>query len=242
MAQGTLARPPSLADAVVAHIREAIIAGTYAPGQPLTEASLSEELGTSRGTVREALRELASLGLVTRSPHKGAVVSTLTARDAEEIYTLRAALESLAARLAVERGHLDEAALEMLGRKVEVIAQAAETGDVPAVVAADMDFHTALSELSGHGLLIEHLAAIQVHSRRVLFYSDLYRPTPQIVVQRHRDLFALLESGDPLQAALAVHEHIAGPHMDIVDKMREREQQEHALRRLSGEVHGKERA
>ncbi|MFV2064514.1 MAG: GntR family transcriptional regulator [Chloroflexota bacterium] len=97
MEQGTLERPPSLVDAVVAHIREDIIRGAHAPGQSLAEAGLAEELGTSRGTVREALRELGSLGLVTRSPHKGAVVSTLTAKDVEEIDTLRAALEPFAA-------------------------------------------------------------------------------------------------------------------------------------------------
>ena len=58
----TLDRPPSLTDAVVAHIRDGIIRGDYPPGRPLTEACLSEELGTSRGTVREALRELSGLG------------------------------------------------------------------------------------------------------------------------------------------------------------------------------------
>ncbi len=223
MEQAALHRPPSLADAVVAHIREAIIRGAYAPGQPLTEAQLSDDLGTSRGTVREALRELSSLGLVTRSTHKGAVVSTFTSVDAAEIYTLRAALESFAAQLAVERGHLDQAALAMLGRRLDTIARAADAGDVSAMVAADMDFHTALSALSGHALLIEQLAAIQVRSRRVLFYSDLYRPTPEIIVQRHRQLYEVLRSGDPYQVSLAVDHHITGPSMDIVEQMRERE-------------------
>jgi len=219
----TLERPPSLADAVVAHIRDGIIHGDYAPGQPLTEASLSEDLGTSRGTVREALRELASLGLVDRSAHRGAVVSMLSARDAEEIYTLRAALESFAAQLAAERGNLDDEGLALLRRHLAAIERTAERADVPAMVAADMEFHTALSGLSGHDLLMEHLAAIQVHSRRVLSYSDLYRPTPEIVVRRHQDLYTVLASGDPYQVALAVDQHITGPNMDIVAQMRARE-------------------
>jgi len=223
MEQGTLDRPPGLADAVVAHIRDAIIRGTYAPEQPLTEAGLAEELGTSRGTVREALRELSSLGLVTRSPHKGAVVSTLTAKDAEEIYTLRAVLESFAAQQAVERGNLDASALGVLGGHVEAIARAGAAADLTGMVDADMDFHTALSELCGHDLLIEHLAAIQVHSRRVLSYSDLYRPDFGIVVQRHRDLLGVLRGGDAYQVALAIDEHISGPGRAIVEKMLERE-------------------
>ena len=223
MEQRTLDRPPSLTDAVVAHIRDGIIRADYAPGQPLTEAALSEELGTSRGTVREALRELSGLGLVDRSTHRGAVVSELSARDAEEVYTLRASLESFAAQLAAEQGYLDEAALAMLRRRLTAIERAADAGDVPAMVSADMDFHTALSGLSRHELLIEHLAAIQVHSRRVLFYSDLYRPTPGAVVERHRDLYAVLCTGDPYRISLAVDQHITGPNMDIVEKMRARE-------------------
>jgi DNA-binding GntR family transcriptional regulator len=222
MEPAILDRPPSLTDAVVAHIRDGIIAGSYAPGQPLAEVQLSEELGTSRGTVREALRELGSLGLVTRTTHRGAVVSTLTPRRAEEVYTLRAALESFAAQLAVERGNLDEAALTGLAARVDAIERAGVAGDVPGMIAADMDFHTALSALSDHELLIEHLAAIQTHSRRLLSYIDFYRPHPEVVVRRHRDLLAVLRSGDAFQVALAVDQHISGPGRDIVVRMLER--------------------
>jgi DNA-binding GntR family transcriptional regulator len=216
-----LDRPPSLTDAVVAHIRDGIISGGYAPGRPLIEARLAEELGTSRGTVREALRELASLGLVTRTTYRGAVVSTLSPRRAEEVYTLRATLESLAARLAVERGTLDAAALSHLAGHVEAIARAGASGDVPGMIVADMDFHTALSALSRHDLLMEHIAAIRVHSQRLLSYIDFYQPHPEVVVQRHRDLLAILRSGDADRVAAAVEDHIAGPGRDIVARMKQ---------------------
>ena len=224
MEQATLDRPPSLTDAVVAHIRDGIIRGTYAPGQSLTEAQLSDELGTSRGTVREALRVLAGLGLVERSAHRGAAVSRLTAKDAEEIYTLRASLESLAAQLAVERGNLDEAALSILASCVDAIEEAALRDDLQGMVHADIDFHRALSAYSGHDLLMEHLDAIQVHSRRLLFYSDLYRPDPELVVRRHRELMRVLRSGDAYAVAIAIDDHITGPGRDIVDRMLAREQ------------------
>ena len=218
-----LSRPPSLTDAVVAHIQDGIIRGSYAPGQALTEANLAEDLGTSRGTVREALRVLDGLGLVTRTAHRGAAVSELTARGAEEIYTLRAALEFLAAQLAVERGNLDASAFTALGRDIEVIKAAAAAEDVQGMVHADMDFHWALSAYSGHDLLMEHLDGIQVHSRRLLFYSDLYVPRPEVIVSRHLDLLAVLQAGDPYLAATAVDAHITGPGQDIVAKMRARE-------------------
>jgi DNA-binding GntR family transcriptional regulator len=228
--QATLDRPPSLTDAVVAHIRDGIVRGAYGPGQALTEAQLADELGTSRGTVREALRVLGGLGLVERTAHRGAAVSRLTPRRAEEIYTLRASLESLAAQLAVERGHIDQDALAVLGGLVDVIESAARRGDLPGMVHADIDFHRALSAYSGHDLLMEHLDAIQVHSRRLLFYSDLYQPEPDLVVRRHRYLLGVLATGDSYQVAIAVDEHITGPGRDIVDEMRAREHDQEARR------------
>jgi len=213
MGHGTLDRPPSLADAVVAHIRDAIVRGAYAPGRSLTETGLAEELGTSRGTVREALRELGGLGLVTRSPHRGAVVPTLTARDAEETFTLRAALESYAAQLALARGKLDDAALRVLAERVDAIAAAAEAGDLPGMVNADVEFHASLSSLSGHTLLMEHLTAIQHRSQWLLFYSDAYRPRPDVVVR----------GGDASRVAQAIDDHITGPGADIVASMVEQE-------------------
>ena len=221
--QATLDRPPSLTDVVVAHIRDGIVRGAYVPGQALTEAQLADELGTSRGTVREALRVLSGLGLVERSAHRGAAVSRLTPKRAEEIYTLRASLESRAAQLAVERGNIDEDALASLAGLVDAIEVAAKRDDLPGMVHADIDFHRALSAYSGDELLMEHLDAIQVHSRRLLFYSDLYRPEPELVVRRHRDLLDVLGSGDASRVAIAIDEHISGPGRDIVDRMRARE-------------------
>lgn len=223
MESATLDRPPSLTDAVVAHIRDGIIRGAYAPGRSLTEASLADELGTSRGTVREALRVLSGLGLVTRSARRGAIVSSLTSRRAEEIYTLRAALESFAVQLAVERGNLDPEAMAVLCRHVEAIKEAAAAEDLRGMVHADIDFHRALSSYCGHALLMEHLDAIQVHSRRLLFCSDLYAPEPEVVVRRHEELMSVLRTGDAYRAAVAVDRHISGPGADIVVRMRARE-------------------
>lgn len=223
MEQATLTRPPSLTDAVVAHLRDGIIRGAYAPGQSLTEAGLADELGTSRGTVREALRVLGSLGLVTRSAHRGATVSSLTPQRAEEIYTLRAALESFAAQLAVERGHLDAVAMAVLRGHLDAISVAAQANDLEGMVGADIEFHRALSSYAGHALLMEHLDAIHVHSRRLLSYSDLYQPEPEVIVRRHQDLMAVLQTGDAYRVAVAVDQHITGPGRDIVEKMLARE-------------------
>jgi DNA-binding GntR family transcriptional regulator len=218
-AHATLSRPPSLADAVVAHIRAAIIRGVYAPGMSLTETALAQELGTSRGTVREALRELAGQGLVRRIPHRGAVVPRLTARDAEETFTLRAELESYAARLALERGAVDEVTLTLLAEHVDAIAAAVDSADVPAMVEADVRFHASLSALSGHALLLDHLTVVQNQSQWLLFYSEAYRPRPDVTVSSHRELLDVLREGDAARVARSIHDHVSGPGAQIVARM-----------------------
>lgn len=214
-----LSRPQSLTDAVVMYVRDAVINGELAPGQQLSEASLAQTLGTSRGTVREAMRVLANLGLVSRSAHRGPVVTVITPRRAREIYTLRDLLESFAARMAAEEGRIDDAAIAMLEERQQALAEAARFGDVGALVEADMQLHQSLSALAGDELLLEHLAAIYMHSRRLLVYSDLYDPDFGAVVARHARLVDVIRGRDPGTIERAVSDHITEVGRSIVAKM-----------------------
>ena len=81
-------------------IREAILSGRFLPGQRLVADELAQEFGTSRMPIREALQRLENAGLVSITPHRGAVVSELSEQEIVEIYHIRAVLEGLAARLA----------------------------------------------------------------------------------------------------------------------------------------------
>ncbi len=86
---------------VYQHLREGILTNRIAPGTVLQEVPLAESLGVSRGPIREALGDLAAEGLVTITPRRGAVVTSLSKRDFLEAYQVREALESLAVQLAV---------------------------------------------------------------------------------------------------------------------------------------------
>src|SRR5215813_15276740 len=83
-------------------LREEIVAGRLAPAARLTEIELAEKLALSRGTIRSALRTLVAEGLVVQSPYSGWHVADLSARDVWELFTLRAALDGLGARLLAE--------------------------------------------------------------------------------------------------------------------------------------------
>jgi DNA-binding GntR family transcriptional regulator len=217
--QTALERPPSLTDAVVGHIQDAIISGRYVPGQQLTEAKLAQALGTSRGTVREAMRVLANFGLVSLSTRRGASVTRLTPERARETYTLRALLESYAARVAAEEGRIDGSAVAALEERYDVLVRAAHADDVGAMVEADMQFHQTLSALSGHRLLLEHLGTIQAHSKRLLLFTDMYRTDAAQVARRHVLILDAIRGGDAELLERTVRDHIVDVGKDTVTWM-----------------------
>ena len=93
----------TLQSLVYEHIRDAILTGRLAPGQRVVAAKIAEEMGVSRMPVRESLRRLETEGLITTVPHKEAVVRRLSAKEMEDIYSVRLVLEGYGGRLAARR-------------------------------------------------------------------------------------------------------------------------------------------
>jgi DNA-binding GntR family transcriptional regulator len=103
---------PTLRDQVASRLRDSIIEGALKPGTRLVERELCEQLGVSRPSVREAMRQLENEGLITNLPNRGPIVVVLSEKAAAEIYEVRSALEGLAARLFA-RNASDEAMSEI---------------------------------------------------------------------------------------------------------------------------------
>jgi DNA-binding GntR family transcriptional regulator len=136
---------------VVPALREAIVGNLLPPGERLTEVSLAARLGVSRTPVREAFSQLEREGLVTVVPRVGVFVREVSVRDVEEIYTVRAALESLAVELATARrtplgqARLDEVLAEM--------GSAVEEADDTAYTAALDRFYAVIMSLADNSTL-----------------------------------------------------------------------------------------
>jgi DNA-binding GntR family transcriptional regulator len=124
MRVGRVAAP--LRDQVLEIVRGAILDFRYKPGQRLIERELIEQIGVSRTTIREVLRELDAEGLVTTIPQKGAIVVVPTPEEAADLYDVRGSLEALAARRFVERANGEQ--LVALRRAVEDFGRAVEDG------------------------------------------------------------------------------------------------------------------
>jgi len=103
-------------------LRNAIIDGRFKPGSRLVERELCEFTGVSRTSIREALRQLESEGLIKLIPNKGPIVATLTPEEAKDIYEVRGVMEGLACRLFAERATPSQ--IEALARAVDLYEKA----------------------------------------------------------------------------------------------------------------------
>lgn len=132
-------------------LREAISDGYFQPGQRLLERELCEELGVSRTSFREALRQLEAEGLVSTIPNQGPIVAKMTLRDAEEIYEVREVLECLASRLFALNA--DDAHAAELAKAVSNLERKSRESDIRGYLNVKKRFYEVLFSGSGNRVL-----------------------------------------------------------------------------------------
>jgi DNA-binding GntR family transcriptional regulator len=195
------------------HLRDEIICGALPPGAELHEFALARSLGVSRGPVREALGRLATEGLVTIRPRRGAVVRALSSEEFIEAYQVREALEMMAVRLAVPKLTAEDlAAMEAL---IEEMASRAEAGEIQGFFEANTEFHQRFFEVAGNGMLSELYrqlrGQIDRHRRRSLeLRGDLRRS-----IVEHRAILSAAASSDVERAVDLASEHIRVPQLRL---------------------------
>ena len=179
---------------VVEILRSAIITGSYEPGERLVEATLSTELGTSRGPVREALRQLENEGLVMSFPYRGAVVLGVSDEEVQEVLIpIRLTLERYSFTHALER--MTEADFAELGKQVWLMEQAAAADDLARVVEADLRFHEIVISASGQTHTVQIWRTIWPRIR-AYFYRYGRHSNLTTMVDEHRHLLVALQSGE----------------------------------------------
>jgi DNA-binding GntR family transcriptional regulator len=133
---------PTVRAIVAQKLREAIMSGTFKPGQRLVERELCEMTGVSRPSIREALRLLEADGMVNTVPHRGPVVSTVSLEEARQLYDARAVLEGFAGRECARLR--DPAVVRRMGNALTRLKAAFTKADMIAVLEAKTDFYAAL--------------------------------------------------------------------------------------------------
>lgn len=206
---------------VVDNIREAIAVGRLAPGSRLVERDLCEMTGVSRTLIRETLRQLESEGLIDVIPNKGPIVAKITARQAREMFQLRAELEGLASQLFAELA--TDAQLKALQDAFAKLREAYLSGDSIKMLAAKSHFYDCLVDGSGNETLGTMLRQLQARAM-VLRATSLSQPGRTAESEREiAELMKAIKKRDGAAARKASVAHITKAAQAALQMMQARE-------------------
>lgn len=195
----------SLDTMVADAIRDEILSGALPGSTHLVEAEFVKQFDVSHGTVRAALRRLEAEGLVESVPRRGVFVTELTARDVMEIYTLRDALEALAARDAAAKGSAGDK--EELRHIYESIIEAVGAGDRMRCIELDLAFHEHIVKMSGHVRLERMYEQLRSQTMRFMKRTDPLHIELDHMIEIHRPIVEAICSGKADEA-----ERLSGRH------------------------------
>lgn len=199
----------STTEIIAERLREAIATGVFRPGDQLTEASLAQGFGVSRGPLREAMQRLTQEGLLVGHRNRGLFVMGLDDAEVQDIYLAREAIEKTAIEQIVARGAAAEAT------SLLPFVERMTTADVESVSAADIDFHVALVQLSRSPRLVSMQATLITQIRMCLTRMQGSFQPSESRVEEHRDIVEAILSEDVPRA----HQRLAGHMRDGLHRL-----------------------
>jgi DNA-binding GntR family transcriptional regulator len=201
-------------------IRDGILHGQYTEGEPLRQDALADELGVSRIPIREALRQLETEGLVTFNPHRGAIVSSLSLEEIEEVFDLRASIESDLLRRAIP--HLTTHQLDQADEVLDRYSVALRTGDVAKWGVLNWQFHASLYAPAARPVTMNIVQRLHQQSDRYLRMQLALTHGETRATEEHRAIAAAARAHDTKRACQLVRDHIAGAGRSLLAFLRER--------------------
>jgi DNA-binding GntR family transcriptional regulator len=231
------ARPPAvaapiqrqtLAGMTLEAIRGRILSGAYPEGEPLRQDAIAEEMGVSRIPIREALRQLEAEGLVIFNPHRGAVVSSLSLDEIEEVFELRADIETGLLRHAIPL--LDD---ESLARAAEVLGRyerALRARDVLAYGELNWQFHSTLYDPADRPVTLGIVQRLHQQADRYLRMQLALTHGENRANEEHRAILDAAARHDGRKGAALLRAHILGAGHLLGDFLREHREAPRAAR------------
>ncbi|MET3456099.1 FCD domain-containing protein [Pseudomonas kilonensis] len=201
-----LLRTQSLTTLAHERLEQRIATGELAPGDPLREAAIANDLGISRGPVREAFRMLEERGLVIFEKNCGVRVRQLDLSQAVQIYQVRISLESLIGELVTQ--NLTPDASTHISRVLDSMADAVQREDISAYIVLNFEFHDLLARFTTNEALYDTYRRLVVQLK--LFRSYSLRHTPQsihISLGEHQAIFKAIVDSDAALAAERLRQH-----------------------------------
>lgn len=199
-----ITRPQTLSKQAYKEVRRAVRDGLIVPGTFYSELQIAKELGISRTPVREALIELSREGMIEKAPQRGFSLRTISDHEQDEVFELRALLESHAARrLAREASEQDIRTLRhLLDRQAKLLHNES------AFLEVDEEFHLSTATL----LRLDRTREVLLTLRGIMWIAGLaaisrsHRMSD--VLQEHRAILERIEARDSAGASRAVHHHV----------------------------------
>ncbi len=187
-------------------LRDAIVTGHYPPGTHLSDRALMETFGTSRQIIREAIRLLEAEGLIEHRPHRGPIVATLMADEAEEIYAGRAQLEGLVAHeFARKASESDRAALRAA---FERLSRSGAADGKETILAIKQQIYDILLAGCGNSYASRMLMTILHRNRQLRAYSLSAPGRLKHTIEEVRAIVDAIDRRDAEGAAAACRLHV----------------------------------
>jgi DNA-binding GntR family transcriptional regulator len=212
----------TLADRVFTAIQDAIVKGELQPGSKMSEAELAARYGVSRGPLREALRRLEGRQLLTRIPHVGVRVISLSFEELIQIYQVREVMEGMAARLAA----LNMTPEEIRGLR-DLLAQHEKQAELQEGRAyfqneGDFDFHYRIVQGSKNAVLSQMLVGELYHRVRLYRYQfSVTEGRPHKAFAEHHNIIEAIEARDGEMAEILMRRHISSARRNIEEHFRD---------------------
>ncbi len=188
----------SLVEQIVQGLEKKILEGTLKPGQRIIEGTLCKTLGVSRSPVREAFRILESKGFVTSEPRKGISVAKVTSQEAEDIYLIRASLESLATYLAVKKQN--PKVIKKLKELHHQMGKVSVKTNINAYFNLNLKFHETLINACENNRLIELINNFDKQTRRYRLEAISVPGWVNASIKIHKAIIKSFETGDAEEA------------------------------------------
>lgn len=192
-------------DVAERHLRSVILEGRVGPGERINEVLIADELGISRGPLREAVQRLSSEGLLTQVRNKGAYVSRVDAEEVTELYEARIALERRAVKLVANRR--SDAQLADLERMLDETTTALEAGDGGAY-PSDLDFHRAIIAMAGNHVIARMAEEVQTRLQLARARSARDPRRAAVALEEHRQIVKAMIEGQGEFASQIMEEHL----------------------------------
>ena len=192
---------------LIERLENMILTGVFQPRERLVELSLAKELEVSRFWVRDAFKILETKGLIEVIPYKGAMVCDVDEAEIENIFEVRAELDSLATRKAAKNAEKSD--IKYLKQMAKKFEESVKSGDLGEMISANEDFHNYIYELSQNPTLIQVIQQLKAQSHILRYHAWASPDVIKRIQREHKLLIEAMNNLDFKQLDNLARRHIS---------------------------------